>query len=208
MSIQESSATKNHILRSYFVFIVFNFVFYYFLVFLASAILSTQYVVAEVTTSRNFITYENRANGFKIGYPSNWEKLEFSGDVEEGHRKMIVNFISPSESPSDTFREYLIIEISTGSGLSIQYHINSYLISLESLPNFKIVESSTFSLAGSPAQKLVYTYSNPEVGLTKTMDVLVSKSEKLYLLSFNSDALKYNSYLPTVQKMIDSFQFI
>jgi hypothetical protein len=62
------------------------------------------------------------------------------------------------------------------------------------------------SVADSPAQKLVYGYSNPEVGVTKTIDVLVAKNEKLYLLSFNSDAHKYNVYLPTIQEMINSLQ--
>jgi hypothetical protein len=62
--------------------------------------------------------------------------------------------------------------------------------------------------AGSPAQKLVYSYyNNPEVGITKTMDMLVTKNDKLYVLSFNSDAVKYNNYLQTVQKMLNSFRF-
>jgi hypothetical protein len=114
------------------------------------------------------------------------------------------------ESASDTFREYFIIErgtIEPRPTLPLQHGFNSYVTSLKSLPDFKLIESNIFSLADSSAEKLVYNYSNPEVGVTKVMDVLIIKDEKLYLLSFNSDAAKYNNYLPRIQKMLGSFQF-
>jgi hypothetical protein len=91
-------------------------------------------------------------------------KIEFS-DVQEGIRKSIVNFISPLGSPSDTFREYFIIE----TGLvkvpttSLDSSINTYITSLKSLPNFKLIESNMLSLANNPAEKLVYSYNNPQV---------------------------------------------
>jgi eukaryotic-like serine/threonine-protein kinase len=193
----------------YSVVIFFIIGFYYLLLSSALMNFSFQDAAGQTTVPRNFLLYENPAYGFKIKYPAGWEKTEFSGDIEEGHRKIIVNFISPLESASDTFREYLIIEIGmlgSQAALSFQYAINTYLASLKSLPNFKLIESSILSVADSPAQKLVYSYSNPEVGVTKTIDVLVAKNEKLYLLSFNSDAHKYNVYLPTIQEMINSLQ--
>ena len=171
---------------------------------------SFQNAAGQTTIPRNFLLYGNPVYGFKINYPADWEKTEFSGDIQEGHRKIVVNFISPLESASDTFREYLIIEVGmlgSQAALSFQYAINTYLASLKSLPNFKLIESSILSVAVSPAQKLVYSYSNPEVGVTKTMDLLVYKNGKLYLLSFNSDAHKYNAFLPTIQEMINSLQF-
>ncbi|HYY50024.1 MAG TPA: hypothetical protein VE643_04065 [Nitrososphaeraceae archaeon] len=65
-------------------------------------------------------------------------KIEFS-DVQEGNRKIIVNFVSPLGSPSDTFREYFIIErgllkVPTASpDSSFDTHITS--LKLESLLN-------------------------------------------------------------------------
>jgi hypothetical protein len=211
MYIQKSNTTKNTVTSSlYFVAIFFILAFYYLLLFSVAMNFSSQYAVGQTMISKNFLTYESPVYGFEIQYPSDWEKIEFSGDVEEGHRKIIVNFVSPSEGASDTFREYFIIEsgnVESRATLPVQYSINSYITSLKSLPNFKLIESNIFSFADSPAQKLVYSYSNPEVGVTKTMDLLIIKNEKLYLLSFNSDELKYNNYLPTIQKMIDSLQF-
>ena len=211
MYIQKSNYPGNSVSSSLnFAFSAFVLAFYFLSLSAVAMNFSSQNAAGQGTAPKNFQIYESRTFGFKIEYPANWEKIEFSGDIEEGHRKIIVNFISPSEGASDTFREYLIIEmgvIGSQAPLSFQYAINAYLASLISLPNFKLVESNIFSVADSPAQKLVYSYSNPEVGLTKTMDILITKNDKLYLLSFNSDALKYNVYLPTIQKMINTFQF-
>ena len=192
-----------------FVCFIFILTLYYLLLSTAVINFSSQHAIAQTAHPKNFLTYESSTYGFRIQYPADWDKIEFSQGVEEANRKIIVNFISPSEGPSDTFREYLIIEMGSIGSLaqsSYQYAMSGYLGSIESLPNFKLLESSTLSVANTPAQKLVYTYSNPEVGVTKTMDVLVTKNEKLYLLSFNSDADKYDKFLPTVQKIISSFQ--
>jgi eukaryotic-like serine/threonine-protein kinase len=211
MYIQKPNTAKNTVTSSlYSMVTVFILAFYYLLLFSVATGFSSQYAVGQTMTSKNFIIYESPAYGFRIQYPSDWEKIEFSGGVEEGHRKIIVNFVSPLESASDTFREYFIIETGTiepRPTLPLQYGFNSYVTSLKSLPDFKLIESNIFSLADSSAEKLVYNYSNPEVGVTKTMDVLIIKDEKLYLLSFNSDAAKYNNYLPRIQKMLGSFQF-
>src|SRR5919206_2497667 len=197
---------------SSFRFVVIFFIIGFYYLLLSSALMNFpfQNAAGQNAVPRNFLLYENPAYGFKINYPAGWEKTEFNGEIEEGHRKIIVSFISPLESVSDTFREYLIIEVGilgSQAALSFQYAINTYLAPLKSLPNFKLIESSILSVAVSPAQKFVYSYSNPEVGVTKTMDVLVYKNGKLYLLSFSSDANKYNAYLPTIQEMINSLQF-
>ena len=156
-------------------------------------------------TSRNLLTYDSLLYGFRIQYPSDWEKIEFS-DVQEGNRKIIVNFVSPLESQSDNFREYFIIERGLLKALtrSTDSSVDTYITSLKSLPNFKLIESQALSLANNPAEKLVYSFSNPQVGVTKVMDTLIIKDDKLFLLSFNSDAATFNNYLPVIQKMLDS----
>jgi PsbP-like protein len=211
MYIRKLNTIKNTVTSPlYFVVMFFILAIYYVLLFSVATSFSSQYVLGETMISKNFLIYESSAYGFKIQYPSGWEKIEFSGGIEESHRKIIVNFVSPLEGASDTFREYFIIEVGTVEPrptLPVQYSFNTYINSLKSLPSFKLIESNILSLADSPAEILVYSYSNPEVGVTKTMDMLIIKNEKLYLLSFNSDVVKYNNYLPTIQKMLGSLQF-
>ena len=211
MCVKNSNATKSK-MSSSLCFIVVTFIlgFYYLWPCPVAPNLSFQPAAGLPITSNNFLTYGSSVYGFKIQYPSTWETIEFSGEVEEGNRKIIVNFVSPLENPSDTFREYLIIErghVEPNTGSPLRSSVNTYLASLKSLPNFRLIESNTVRFAQSSAEKLLYSYNNPEVGVTKTIDMLTIKNNNLYLLSFNSDAIKYNNYLPTIQKMLDSFSF-
>jgi eukaryotic-like serine/threonine-protein kinase len=182
--------------------------FWYLWFFCLATSFSSQCAAAVPVISNNILTYENPAYGFKIQYPSDWEKIEFS-KVEEANRKIIVNFLSPLGSPSDTFREYFIIE----RGLvkvppsSLDSAVHTYITSLKFLPNFKLIESNMLSVANNPAEKLIYSYNNPQVGVTKTMDTFVIRDDKLFLFSFNSDADTYSNYLPIIQKMLDSLSF-
>ena len=164
--------------------------------------------MAQVTKSSNLSTYENPAYTFRIQYPSNWEKVEFNQGIEEGHRNIIVNFVSPLESSSDTFREYLIIEVGDlrSQNLSLNKYIDKQISSRLSLPGFELIESTSATLSDSPAHKVVYTYSDAEIGITKTMEILTIKDDKLYFISYTADATKYSSYLPAIQKMTDSFK--
>jgi hypothetical protein len=56
---------------------------------------------------------------------------------------------------------------------------------------------------------MVYTHKEEENnGKTNIMQVLMIKSDKVYLITYTAEQGKYDTYLPTVQKMIDSFEFI
>jgi eukaryotic-like serine/threonine-protein kinase len=205
MYLKNSNSTKSNMSFLYLLAVLFILAFYSIWFFCVVTDIRSQYAAALSVTSSNFLTYDSPIYGFKIQYPSDWEKIEFS-DVQEGNRKIIVNFISPLGNPSDTFREYFIIErgLVKVSTRSLDSSTNTYITSLKSLPNFKLIESNRLSVANNQAEKLVYSYKNPQVGVTKTMDTLIIKDNKLFLFSFNSDAVTYNKYLPVIQKMLDS----
>ena len=180
-------------------------------VLLLPSVIITQIASAQ-TNNGIFLTYQSHTYGFKIQYPSNWEKLEFAQGIGEDHRNIVVNFLSPAgEGTSNTFREYLIIEVGnlTSHDESPTQYVATEINLRQALPNFNLVESTLTSVSGgNPAHKIVYTYSNPIVGITKAMDILTIKSDKLYFLSYNADSVKYSKYLPIIQKVIDSFQII
>jgi len=173
------------------------------------SITTVQKIALAQTNDGNFLKYESPTYGFKIQYPSNWEKLEFTQGIEEEHRNIVVNFLSPAGGASNAFREYLIIEVRnlTSQDTSLGQYIDTQISLRQALPNFSLSESTPISLTGGyPAHKIIYTYSNPIVGITKAMEILTIKHDKLYFLSYSGDATKYGIYLPIVQKMIDSFQ--
>jgi len=162
---------------------------------------------AHPLTNSNYLTYVNPQDGFELQYPSNWEKIEFSRGIVEENRSILVNFISPLEDASDVFREYFIIEKGNlTSHLSVKQYVGMHINTKKTLPNFKLIESSPTLVAGKPAYKIVFTYSNPEVGTSKTMEILAASADKIYLLSFNADVQKYSDYVLAIDRMIKSFQ--
>jgi hypothetical protein len=159
-----------------------------------------------------FLVYQNPIYKFKIEYPSNWEKLEFTQGIEEQQRNIVVNFVSPISSSTPSFREYVIIEVgnltsSSSQNPSLDQYTNKQINLRKSLPNFHLTESTPTLLPGGyQGNKIVYTYSNPIVGTTKALDIITTIANKVYFLSYNADADRYLGHLPTVQKMIDSLR--
>jgi hypothetical protein len=157
----------------------------------------------------NVLTYESSNCGFVVQYPANWQKVEFSKGIEEGTRNLVVNFLSPLEGPSDTFREYLIVQTAsmTSRDLSLKtFTIEQMAFLKDSFPDFNILESNrSTTITSHIAYEVVYTYSDPIIGKAKAMEIWIVNGGKVYILSYHADAAKYSKYLPTVLKMIGSF---
>jgi hypothetical protein len=157
----------------------------------------------------NVLTYESSNCGFVVQYPTNWQKVEFSKGIEEGTRNLVVNFLSPLEGPSDTFREYLIVQTAnmTSRDLSLKtFTIEQMAFLKDSFPDFNILESNrSTTITSHIAYEVVYTYSDPIIGKAKAMEIWIVNGGKVYILSYHADAAKYSKYLPTILKMIGSF---
>ena len=72
-----------------------------------------------------------------------------------------------------------------------------------------MIDSNSTTLAGFPAHKIVYTGIIPSSGLeVKFMQILTIKDSKSFVITFGTFPTNFSTYLPTIQKMIDSFAFI
>jgi hypothetical protein len=159
-----------------------------------------------------FRNYEDKLYGFKIEYPADWEKVQFSQGITIGPHNMIVNFVSPSQGPSETFRKYLLIEVtnltSANSNLST-FSKEELSFLAKSLPHFTTLQiNSNSSLAGNNAEVVVFTYSDPIVGTAKAMEIWAVNGSKGYIISYHADSGGYAIYLPTIETMINSFKII
>jgi hypothetical protein len=82
----------------------------------------------------------------------------------------------------------------------------------KTLPNFKLIESNITTLANNPAYKIVSTFTNS--GLAdplhsppfQTMTIWTIKGDKIYTISYSQITSEFSTYLPIIQKMIDSFE--
>lgn len=174
--------------------------------------------------------YKNAQYNFDVQYPSNWQKIEFTQGIERGGRNTVVNFLSPSEGTADKFREYFIVKVdelqpeqgftitSPSSHSLLTEYVNHQINDYKKLyQGFQLTESPTSSLLllnktdnnTSPndyslSNKIVYTYNDATAGKIKIMELYLLKNNKIFSLSFHSEASKYSMYLPTIQKIVDS----
>jgi len=158
-----------------------------------------RHAIDGASLTNTFTMYENPTYGITIQYPSNWEKIEYPriGLAAVGS-DLVVNFAAPLVNASDHWREHLMIQV------------------LKQTQAKKLIPESIITLGGRHGYTRVYNStmeisnldSNTEVRLhLKTLEVWVTISNgDSYLLTYKAVAARYSHYLPTIQKMLDSFR--
>jgi protein-disulfide isomerase len=155
-------------------------------------------------SSNIFLKYENSHVGYTIEYPENWNISEsnynaiFYPSIEE--RKIL-----EKQQPSI----YLTIANTSlpNVPISLESIVDETIKNLKStIINFKLIESTSMLLNvdNNYAHKLVYSYNAFNKSITN-MDIGLIANNNLFLLSFSSFSDNYNIYLPTIEKMIESF---
>ena len=177
--------------------------------------------------SENFATYKNPAFGINIQYPFNWEKIEEDEDQDSSERQ-VVKFIPQMKDHFTKYPSFIIsihtmhhnnikdffrlFDKPTSDAISLRGFVLSHLTSLSTkLLDFRFIKPESYetTLAGNNvAQKIVYTYreGQEDAATAKVMEVLMIKDDRGYIISYHADSSNYLYYLPTIQKMIDSFE--
>jgi hypothetical protein len=195
----------------------------FMLTLMSSNLVVTQSQSIQSSTPNNsssiYSSYKNREYGFEMSYPSQWQKTEFAEGIERNGRKIVTNFLSSPEGGSDKFRAYIMIEVSDfqPNDLLSEY-VRQQIVDYEKLyRGFKLVESlSSLSNIPSnrsvdeqgnvfPKSKIVFTYDDPIAGTVKILELYYQDKDQLYIWSLHSEATNYGTYLPIMQKMVDSF---
>ncbi|MGC2571722.1 MAG: hypothetical protein WA364_09445 [Candidatus Nitrosopolaris sp.] len=142
--------------------------------------------------SQKFILFEDPADGISLQYPSDWQKIQYFQSPMQmsiaGYR-VVVNFLAPIVNSSDQWREYLMIQVG-----------NKDLVK-------NLVPQEKITLAGNPAYKMVYS-NDEETFHLKTLEAWTTIGGNTYLLIYKAEAAKYPSYLPIIQRMLDSFKVV
>jgi hypothetical protein len=93
--------------------------------------------------------------------------------------------------------------------MRLEEHMHEQIDHLRQLlRDFNIIETNTITLeAGNNAYKVVYTFTLEQINYKK-MDIWTLQDDKVYIINYLAETRKYSSYLPTIQKMVDSFEII
>jgi hypothetical protein len=158
---------------------------------------------SSINNNNNFLTYQDNTLGIKIDYPAGW--------IHELHAGGLVTFLPSLEDNSNTYP--------AGLGITVE-HLKSKNMPLSEITkiqirnltqdhsDFRLIESTEFRLAGNIANKIVFTATDSMKHERKAMQIWTLKGDKAYLITYKAEPGQYSKYLPTIQKMVDSFQFI
>ena len=168
------------------------------------------------SNSLNLSTYQNRPFGFEINYPSNMELIE-DNFLTSSYQQILTLFLE---------KKYKVplISISVYFPFPNEKSLSDFLpriIKDKSDPRFvnvnktiSIITNETSALDLQHAHKLEY-YDNIMINNnnktqtveTKNLDIWTFVNDIIYEIEYSGSEEKYNEYISTANKIIDSFKF-
>jgi PsbP-like protein len=159
-------------------------------------------VAAIIPSSSNLLTYENSTLGIRFEYPTDW--------------KYYLSFVSNSTASEDEVRFDLLIASLTISVRDLPFFLQNASIQQMTKvmtdifngtgPYFKVLSLGNATLSGYPGQKMEISYNYPSQPKINETSIFTIKNGRLYSVAFDGDAAYYNTFLPTAQKINDSFR--
>ena len=146
-----------------------------------------------------FLTYDDLITGFSIKYPPDWERAQ--------HIDKSVTFLAPRESYSDTNPAGLgIMVIEVVSNNTLASITQNQLNKLKNLyPDIQILESMETIFLGHPSHMIIFAATDNTQSMRKAMQIWFKEDNKAFLMTYKSDNQRYSKYLPTIDKMLNSF---
>lgn len=133
-------------------------------------------------------------------YPVNWKTISLDNKALE--------FVPPSKG--DDFSENLVIAL-----FYINTSVSANQLSDQAVKNygmryndFFIIDLKPITFQGKQAYKLSYEYTNPMAGKITALDIGFKDRNKAYVISYSAEQPEYHTYMPMVEKMINSFHVI
>lgn len=145
----------------------------------------------------DLVRYSNPNLGFTLEYPSNWQKEES------------LSFASPQGGIDNRAPEVISIttEVLPTSDFSLDTYSESAIGQVESFPDFKLLNSTSTTLAGLPAHMIVYSFTDEEIQTPwQNLQVWTIKDGIAYIITYGGVPEEFESSLPALQSVMDSFR--
>jgi hypothetical protein len=158
-----------------------------------------QYHAQIPITTRNYILYKNPTYGIVIQYPADWKRIEYyNTPATISGSNLIVNFLAPLVNTSGHWRAHLMVQVLKHDQAKKLVPQNQ--ITIGDRQGFKSLHNSSMQIYNLDRN----TDSTVHV---KAMDIwFTSNNGDTYLLTYKAATAEYQDYIPTIQKMIDSFR--
>jgi eukaryotic-like serine/threonine-protein kinase len=156
-------------------------------------------LIIPIASDSGFLTYDDLITGFSMKYPSDWDRSQ--------HIDKSVTFVAPREINSEINPAGIAVMVKDiGSNTTMRSITQTQLDTLENLyPDIQILESIQTTFLGNPAHMIIFTATDNTENLRKAMQIWFKEDNKAYLITYKSDNDNFSKYLPTVDKMLNSF---
>jgi hypothetical protein len=149
------------------------------------------------TATSDLTPYSNPNLGLTLEYPSNWTKKES------------LVFISPQVGIGNQAPE--LITIDTEVLPTLDFSLDTYTnLSLrqaqESLQDFKLLNSSSTTLAGLPAHMIVYSFTPSQNTTLQNLATWTIKDGMVYIISYIATPEEFESSLTALRSVLDTFR--
>lgn len=159
----------------------------------------------------SFIQYENSTFGIKIRYPAHWytSMSDASNNKSEGNIRIVSFF---PRSTNDSAAVNISVDSLNATKSVAEYLSDTIATYRSNIEHFKTVDVDTNStLSGLPAYRLLYTSAHdyccaPKSTHFEVLEIGTIIDGRIYYIQYTNDPTLFNKDLPTVEKMISSFE--
>lgn len=149
-------------------------------------------VTTSTATSNSNVTllYEYPDLGLKIKYPSGWEAVQYGRAIKAYGEGVIANLLSPLESSTDKFRDYVILKIENLTS-----------------PDLGKTPASN-SIGGAPTYQVLIERPNlaNKSDIVKIMREWTPLNGKAFVVELDAEKSRFAHYLPLAKEMINSIE--
>lgn len=149
------------------------------------------------TSPAGYLTYTDKANGFSISYPEDWDIVQDWMSTHVSFRDSVLYGIFASTI--DVVSEDLLYS------MSIQAFHDAAKLNFQDSEGYTLVSEEELIIDGKTAIKHVYTMS--VLGLTgKQMEVYLMEDKTVWILNFNTVPAFWSQYEDTFNTVARSFR--
>lgn len=156
----------------------------------------------EPEQEENYLTFENKNWNFKIDYPEDWEKEVIAEELDG----VAVAFITPEESLTDDFQEYIIVIAAEPNPYEdFDELIGKAIKEFPGQEDMDLIDSSKVIIAGYSSYKLIYTQIEYESEL-QYLHYFLDSGDVWYQILYVAKKSQYSKYLEQVETVVNSFE--
>jgi len=165
--------------------------------------ITKQYETISNGVNNSFLKYESPNLELRIGYPSEWRKIEYDNEDIGSSSTFMRGLVLYDWRHKQDFR--LIIELYAASKFAGKEMID--MLRAKQLTNFRLIDSGpSFINKDTIAHMAEYAYTDAAGTNRKAVEFWTERGNGLYTIRFVANSLNYPVYLPIVKKVLDSLE--